>query len=341
MTVVDMHCHVVPEHFDTPGTRASAREWPVMEHFEQGRARVMINGSNFRTVTSQNWDAQVRLDDMAREGVDVQVISPMPQLLSYWFTARDGVEMCRYLNEFIAEMVHYSPGRIHGLGVVPLQDPDAAARELSEVKAGGLRGVEIGTNIVGLSLAEARFLPFFQEAERLDLSVFVHALHPTMTDRIQGPDAAVNAIGFPTETGLTIGSMITSGAMEAAPNLRIAFSHGGGTFSALLPRMQNAWSRTWNGDAPMAGAPESPLREALPQSPLDYARRLYYDTLVFDRRTIRYLAEMVGTSQLTVGTDYPYAEREQPVGQTLRSMGFTPDEQEDILSRNSLRFLGL
>ena len=341
MTVVDMHCHVVPEHFDAPGTRASARDWPVMEHFEQGRARVMINGSNFRTVTNQNWDAQVRLDDMAREGVDVQVISPMPQLLSYWFTARDGVEMCRYLNEFIAEMVHYSPGRIHGLGVVPLQDPDAAARELSEVKAGGLRGVEIGTNIVGLSLAEARFLPFFQEAERLDLSVFVHALHPTMTDRIQGPDAAVNAIGFPTETGLTIGSMITSGAMEAAPNLRMAFSHGGGTFSALLPRMQNAWSRMWNGDAPMAGAPESPLREALPQSPLDYARRLYYDTLVFDRRTIRYLAEMVGTSQLTVGTDYPYAEREQPVGQTLRSMGFTPDEQEDILSRNSLRFLGL
>ncbi len=341
MIVIDMHCHVVPERFDDPGTRASAREWPVMEHFEPGRARVMINGSNFRTVTNQNWDAQVRLDDMDREGVDVQVISPMPQLLSYWFTSRDGLEIARYLNEFIAEMVHYSPGRFHGLGIVPLQDPDGATRELAEVKARGLRGVEIGTNIIGLSLAETRFLAFFQEAERLDLSVFVHALHPTMPERVQGPDVAVNAVGFPTETGLTIGSMIAAGTIEAVPNLRLGFSHGGGTFSALLPRMQNAWSRTWNGEPPVAGAPESPLHEALPQSPLDYARTLYYDTLVFDRRTIRYLADMVGVSQLTVGTDYPYAEREDPVGLTLRSAGFTPDEVEDILSRNCLRFLGL
>jgi aminocarboxymuconate-semialdehyde decarboxylase len=339
--IIDMHAHIVPEHFDPPGARASARDWPVMEHFEPGRARVMIGDSNFRTVTSQNWDSERRIEDMDREGVDVQVISPMPQLLSYWFTARDGLDMCRYLNEFIAEMVHYSPQRFHGLGVLPLQDPEGALRELSEVKARGLRGVEIGTNVLGLSLAEERFWPVFQEAERLDLSVFVHALHPTIAERIQGPEVALNAIGFPTETGLTIGSMIASGLVEAVPDLRLAFSHGGGTFAALLPRMQNAWSRTWNGDAPGPDALVTPMRESLPKSPLDYARGLYYDTLVFDHRAIRYLADIIGTSQLTVGTDYPFAEREQPVGKTLQSMGFTADELEDITSRNCLRFLGV
>lgn len=339
--IIDMHCHVVPKDFDPAGSRASARDWPLMEHFEPGRARVMIGDSNFRTVTSQNWDSDRRIEDMAREGVDAQVISPMPQLLSYWFTARDGLEMSRYLNEFIAEMAHFFPDKFHGLGIVPMQDPENATKELTEVKKLGLRGVEIGTNVVGLSLAEERFLPFFKEAERLDLSVFVHALHPTMADRIQGPETALNAIGFPTETGLTIGSMIAAGVIEAVPELRLAFSHGGGTFPALLPRMQNAWARTWNGEAPGPDAPVTPLRERLQKSPYESARTLYYDTLVFDHHAIRYLADLMGTSQLTIGTDYPFAEREQPVGKTLASMGFSTDELEDMTSRNCLRFLGI
>src|SRR5690606_37947827 len=135
--LIDMHAHVIPENFPAPGNRASANRWPYMDHFEPGLARVMIAGENFRTVHSGNWDVERRLADMDAHGVDAHVISPMPELLSYWFTPEDSVEFCRYTNEFIAAMCAAAPTRFYGLGAVPLQDPDLAARELANVKSAG------------------------------------------------------------------------------------------------------------------------------------------------------------------------------------------------------------
>src|SRR5581483_7525372 len=85
----------------------------------------------------------------------------------------------------------------------------------------------------------------------------------------------------------------------------------------------------------------NPFRQSLPRSPVDYARGLFYDTLLFDARAIRYLVDMVGISQVTVGTDYPFVPREQPVAATLKSMGLSPDEWDQVSWRNCLRFLGL
>ncbi|HEX2171768.1 MAG TPA: amidohydrolase family protein [Dehalococcoidia bacterium] len=303
--IIDMHTHVVPESFPPAGSRPSAARWPSIDHFEPGRAKVMIAGENFRTIGDQCWSHARRIADLERERVDAQVISPMPELLSYWFTPEDGLDMSRYLNEFIAGLVQAAPERRYGLGTVPLQDPDLAARELTEIKRLGLLGIEIGSNVNGQSLGEPRFLPFFAEAERQGLAVFVHALHPTFTDRIGQMEALVNAVGFPIDTGLTIASLITGLVLERYPGLRLAFSHGGGTFPFGLPRLEHAWSGRWNeGPVPdrSQGGFGSQLRQLLPKSPSTYARMLYYDTLVFDRRAIRFLIEMLGISQLLIGT---------------------------------------
>jgi aminocarboxymuconate-semialdehyde decarboxylase len=251
--------------------------------------------------------------------------------------------MCRYLNDFIARVVESSPLHFYGLGIVPLQDPDLAAKELPSLKAAGLLGIELGSNVLGASLGEDKFLPFFQEVERQNLSVFVHALHPTFADRFVGPAWLDNSIGFPMDTGLTIASLLTGHTLDQCPNLRLAFSHGGGTFPWVLPRMQQAWSGSWNGEPPIDGphAAPRPLQQLLPRSPLDYARTLYYDTLVFDHRAIRYLRDLVGTRQLMVGTDYPFIPREEPIGKTLSTIGLAADEWEDVCCRTALRFLGL
>jgi aminocarboxymuconate-semialdehyde decarboxylase len=303
----------------------------------------MIAGQNFRTVTEQCWSSARRVGDIAKEGVDVQVLSPMPELLSYWFTPQDAVEMCQYTNESIAKLVQSSPQHFYGLGMVPLQEPDLAAKELAEVKKMGLVGVELGSNILGKSLGEPRFLPFFQEVERQGMCVFVHALHPTMADRIVGPEQLLNAVGFPTDTGLTIAALITGRVLEQCPTLRLAFSHGGGTFPFFLPRLEHAWSGQWNGERSQGTrqGPRNALWELLPKSPAEYARTLYYDTLLFDRRAIRYLMEMMGYTQLVVGTDFPFVPREQPVGRTLRSMGLSDQELEAVTWENCLRFLGV
>jgi aminocarboxymuconate-semialdehyde decarboxylase len=331
--LIDMHAHVIPENFPDAGNRASADRWPRMDHFEPGQARVMISGKNFRTVHSGNWDVGRRLADMDAHGVRAQAISPMPELLSYWFTLEDGIEFCRYTNEFIAAMCSAAPGRFYGLGAVPLQDPGAATSELASLKSMGLAGVEIGSNILGASLSEERFWGFFQEAERLGMPIFVHALHPTVANRISG--ALMNPIGFPTDTGLTIASIIGSGLAAKCPDLRIAFSHGGGTFPFMLPRYVHNWSGVWNEETPIGGLGA----DALDRSPAEYARRFYYDTLLFDARAIRYLLEIIGPSRLLVGTDYPYMGLEQPVGKTLMSMELPEETLDDITWHNCFRFL--
>ena len=126
---------------------------------------------------------------------------------------------------------------------MPFQDPDLAAKNSPTSRPSA--GIELGSNVDGKSLGMPEFQSFFQEAERLGVAIFVHALRPTMMDRFPTKNP-FNPVGYPTDTCLTIASMIDGGTAEKCPNLRIAFSHGGGTFPFLLPRYNHQWSRTWN-----------------------------------------------------------------------------------------------
>jgi aminocarboxymuconate-semialdehyde decarboxylase len=90
------------------------------------------------------------------------------------------------MNAGIARLVEAAPDRFSGLGMVPLQDPELAARELSEVKALGFAGVEVGSNVNGRPIGDPAFLPFFAEAAALGLAVFVHSFHPLGLDRLVG-----------------------------------------------------------------------------------------------------------------------------------------------------------
>ncbi len=331
MPVIDMHSHVNPEHFPEANGRGGGR-WPSMDHFEPGRAKVMIEGKNYRTIGDTNWDVDRRLEAMADQGVQAEAISVMPELLSYWFSPSDGLDMSRHMNETIMGMCHARPQNFYPLGMVPLQDPALAAKELSNIKAMGMLGIEIGSNINGRSIGMPEFVEFFQECEAQDLAVFVHALQPTFADRLGDP-SIINSIGFPTETGMTIGSFIATGTAEKVPNLRIAFSHGGGSFPFMLPRMGQVWN-----EEPVAGE----QRESkLPHTVQDYARRFYYDSLLFDRRAVRYLIDMMGASQVLVGTDYPFGVKEPHADDTLRSMGLEPQVLAEITWGNTFRFLGV
>src|SRR5262245_22683858 len=145
--IIDLHTHVVPDVFPAVGARRAGAKWPQMDPIDPTRSKVMIAGENFRTVTDQCWSGARRMADMATDGVDVQVIAPMPELLSYWFEPGDARDFGRYVNEYIASLVQAQPGRFVGLGTVPLQDPELAAKELESVRAMGLAGIEIGSNV--------------------------------------------------------------------------------------------------------------------------------------------------------------------------------------------------
>jgi aminocarboxymuconate-semialdehyde decarboxylase len=334
--LADVHAHVIPGSFPAAPAGCDPASWPSMVPGADG-ARVLSSGPIRFTARGVWFSAERRLAASAASGVDAEVVSPFPPLLNYRLPAGSGRDLARWVNEYIAGLCAAAPGRIYGLGTVPLQDPDLAAGELAAIAGLGLAGVEIASNIGGLSLADERFAGFFAEAERLGTAVFVHAT-PVASDRLPGPATATFGVGV--EGSLAAAAIITGGVASAYPGLRLAFSHAAGGFPLMLPRAQWFWGRTWNEEPPGSPGPEA-APWAAETGPAELARRFYYDTLVFDRRAIRYLADMIGPSQLLVGSDFPAMDRESPAGRTLRSMGLGDDVVEDITWHNCFRFLGV
>lgn len=326
---VDVHSHLVPETFPRYLGNRMPAEWPSMAPAHACHAHVMISDKIFRTVSDQCWSTTRRLADLPALGLSQQAISPMPELLSYWFEAEAGAQMARYLNDCIAAMVGESQDKLIGLGAVPLQDIDRAIEELRNLMAQpAFAGVEVGSNINGLAIGHARFDPFFEACEALGAAVFVHALKPAGMDRLVGPAPLQQVLAYPTDVGLAAASVITSNLIERRPGLRIAFSHGGGTLAMLLPRLEQARGVF------------APLKESLRAAPSEQARKLYYDTLVFDEATLRHLLHCFGDTQLMIGTDYPFNFSEQRPVARIEAACANADMRERLAHGNALRFLG-
>ncbi len=328
---IDVHTHVVPHDF--PVYVGSLRDvpWPSMVQAAQGCHRhVVVSGQVYRTVSEHAWNSWRRIADMDSADIAQQVLSPMPELLAYWLEAADGAAMARFLNDTVATMVARAPDRFIGLGAVPLQDVERAISELDyAVHQLGLVGVEIGGNVNGVPIGDARFAPFFEVAERWGAAIFVHPLRPVGMERLVGPAALEQVLAFPGEIGLAAASMITGGTLERYPRLRIAFSHGGGSLPILLARLQHAWEAF------------APLRDALGTPPRELARVMYYDDLLYDQAAILSLIRMMGPTQVMVGSDYPFAILDKDPAGRAASLDVREDCLQLLRGGNARRWLGL
>lgn len=327
---IDIHAHVVPATLPAYIGDRLPTAWPSMAPAHQCHRHVMIADKVYRTVSDKCWDVEKRLADIPELGLGIQVLSPMPELLSYWLNAQDAQQLLRYLNEQIGAMVAAQPAHLLGLGAVPLQDVDLAIDELRFImQTPGFVGVELGSNINGMPIGDTRFDPFFEACVDLGAAVFVHALKPTGMDRLLGPGPLQQVLAYPSDVGLAAASCITTNLLARHPRLRIAFSHGGGTLASLLPRLEQGWQVF------------PALREAISESPMAQARKLHFDTLVFDTPTLRHLVELFGASQLMVGTDYPFNFHDRTPVQRIRAAGFADATANALAYANAERFLGL
>jgi len=327
--IIDAHAHVIPAGFP-------AREgWPELRPGSVGSAgaadgtRLLVTRTAEVAVAPPFFDTVARLASMDQAGLDAELVSPLPQLLDFDAPAPAFRDQARHINEAVAAFCAAAPRRVLGLGTVPVQDVDLAIAELDSIRSLGLRGVEVGATVGGTPIGDERFVPFFQRVQELDLPVLVHAL-PTVSYGLAA--SCVAPFGMPAQSGLGAASVIGGPVARACPRLRLAFSHGGGGLAMALPRAHFFWGGSRDR--------QPPVRDTDAPSPLDIARRYYYDALVFDRRALRYLADLVGHTQLVVGSDFPATPREDPVTGTLSSSGLSQPELDDITWHNAFRFLG-
>lgn len=328
--LIDVHSHIVPRELPGDPTGGGIDKWPCVQCKSLTAATVLMGAKPFREIDERSWDVGRRLADMDRDQVAAQVLSPMPELLSYWIDIAPATELARFINGAIAEMVAKRPDRFYGLGSVPLQDPERAAEELRLVKERfGLRGVEVGSNINGRYLGDRRFDPFFAAAEELGLAVFVHSLHPLQAPHLAATPNLVPFAAFPVDTALCAASMIMAGVPERFPRLRFGFSHGGGTLAPILHRLEHGWHATKGFEG------------KLPHSPKSYAARFFYDSLVYDATYLAHLANHVAPGQIFAGTDYPYLIEQREPAAFIAGVAGTVERGDTLWSDAAKRFLGL
>jgi aminocarboxymuconate-semialdehyde decarboxylase len=269
-----------------------------------------------------------RLETMDRQGIDMQVVSHMPNF-GYWADREVSKQIVDAANTLIAEMCQARPDRFVGLGLVSLQFPELAARQMEQAMAGmGLRGVEIGTYVEGLELADERLEPFWTTAERLAGAVFIHPAGSTMGQRLSKYYLS-NVIGNPLDTTIALSHLIFGGVLERHPRLKIIAAHGGGYLPSYFPRTTH-------------GFEVRPEAQTNPHPPEHYLHRLWVDALVYDPRNVAHVVERMGASRVVLGTDYPFdMGEERPIDVLEAVAGLSEGDRQRIKVGNASELLGL
>ena len=329
---VDLHTHVLPERWPDLRERYRCDGFVQLEHDPQaGSARMMRDGQCFRVVGENVWSPERRLEECDRAGVDVQVLSTVPVMFSYWARPEHALDLSRLLNDHVASIVARWPRRFVGLGTVPLQDPDCAIAELERsVGELGLAGVQIGSHVNDWNLDRAELFPVFRRAAELGAAVFVHPWDMLGRERMAKYWLAW-LVGMPTETTLAICSLLFGGVLERLPALRVGFAHGGGSFPGTLGRIEHGFRVR-----PDLVATDNPL------APSRYLRRMWVDSLVHDPEALRRLVHLFGAERVCLGTDYPFPLGEAVPGALIESLDDLDErERRALLGGAALAFLGL
>lgn len=288
---LDLHTHYYPSiYFD------KIRE--LRSEFSFGRSPsgqtiITYRGARFFGVTPPMTDVALRLEDMDRVGIDVEVVSlSTPNI--FFADAQHQPEIAQIINDAYAELIAKHPARFKGFASIPMDDPDAAVEELhraiDELK---LNGVILLSNIGGKPLTSPEYKPFFAEANQMKLCILLHPMLPAnaepFREYVLGP-----IVGFMFDTTLAVARMCFDGLLREFPDIRWIVAHLGGAVPYLIERMDNGWR-----DFPEC-------RAKIDELPSTYLKRLYYDTVNFNPHLLRMVHEMMGPGRMVLGSDYPH-----------------------------------
>jgi aminocarboxymuconate-semialdehyde decarboxylase len=274
-----------------------------------------------------------RIRAMDEQGIDVEALSINP----YWYRAERDLarQIIKIQNEKLAELCASQPDRFVAFASVALQHPDLAAEQLEEgVRRLGLRGAAIGGSVNGDELSDPKFQPFWAKAEQLGVLVFIHpqsaGVAAEIPRRLNGNGGLENVIGNPLETTIALSHLIFEGTLDRFPGLKICAAHGGGYLPSYAARSD-------------AGCVTFPDRcpKPLKKRPTEYLRQLYYDSIIFTPEALRHLAAEVGSSQIVMGTDYPFPWTRAAVDHILDTPGLSDAERVAMLGETASRLLGI
>ncbi|MFM7759023.1 MAG: amidohydrolase family protein [Crocinitomicaceae bacterium] len=324
-----MHSHIIPKVMPNWTKKFGYGKFIHLEHNEDGTADMMQGGQFFRRIKDNCWDEVIRIPEYEKFNTQVQVVCTIPVMFSYWAEPKDCLELSRFLNDHIAELVYKFPKNYIGLGTIPMQDEQLAIQELERIKSIGLVGIQIGSNINDENLNEEKFFTIFRACERLDLAVMVHPW------QMMGFDSMKKywlpwLVGMPAETSRAACSLIFGGVLEKLPNLRVCFSHAGGSFLPTLGRIEHGFNCR-----PDLVAVDNE------RNPREYLGKFWVDCITHDIDALNYILKLQGSKRVCLGSDYPFPLGDLEIGKFIEDSNLPIEVKENIFSISTLEWLKL
>jgi aminocarboxymuconate-semialdehyde decarboxylase len=323
---IDLHCHFVPpallERTQTEGARHSI-------HLRDDGTVSFAGRDATLPMPEGMLDLDERLRWMDDQGIDVQILSAWMDFSAYVLDPEDGAWLARALNELTREAIADHADRFRAMAAVPLQAPEAAARELRyAIEELGMVAVEIATAVVDKELDDRGLTPFWNAAEELDSLVLVHPYASIGADRLERYFLS-NIVSNPAEETVAAAHLVFGGVLERHPALKVCLTHGGG----FLPYQIGRQDRGYESKAKLTA-------RHLSAAPSTFLRRFYYDTVVHDAHALSFLVHKVGPDRVVLGSDYPFPMGDPEPVETVRRAGLSEESTRAILADNPLLALG-
>ncbi|HKT19757.1 MAG TPA: amidohydrolase family protein [Stellaceae bacterium] len=304
-----------------PSQTTPRRGWIDVHHHIAPAAYLRESGEGVGRAL-KTWSLAKSIEDLEEGGIATAILS-VTQLSKHINNDAQRRSLARACNDEAARIVADHPGRFGMFAVLPLPDIEGSLKEieygLDRLKADG---VGMYTCYHDKWLGDPLFDPVFAELDRRKAVIYVHPSIPDCCRNLV-PGVADAAIEFGTDTTRAITRMVFSGASRRFPNLRIIWSHAGGTMPYLIERFVRM-------------AQQREFAKLLPQGFMPEARRFFYDTAqVANHTTLACAREVVPNRHFVFGSDFPYRTSREHV-EGLETCGVFNSAELDAIARGTV-----
>lgn len=322
--IIDTHSHYIPESFiNLLKEGDSELQAKLVE--KEGKTFVSHNQGYVYPLLLGFFDLEYRLKEMDKAKIDVAVLSTAPPMFYYWAPAKLAARVARIINDGIKKAVDAYPDRFLGMATVPLQDPEEAIKELHYcVKELGFKSVLIGSNIEGRQFDEPEFLPFFQECAKLGVLVNLHPYY-VGDKKMFEKYYLTNLLGNPLDTAVALSHLIFGGVFDKCPGLKVIAAHGGGFMPYQVGRLEHGYQVR---NEPKANNCSNPL---------SYMDNIYFDSILFNQKALKYLVDIAGADRVVMGTDYPFDMGEEKPFEFISTSDLTGEDKDKVLGSNAVK----
>lgn len=318
--------------------------FPPLDHLHSGRAvEVPPQRDGRPKVAVDGW-----LQFLQDAGIDWTVLYPTMALSYGKIVSLDyAVAICRAYNDWVYNTYLKADKRFHGMAIIPLQDPPAAAQELRRaVEELGFYGAMLPSNGLSQPLGAKQFWPVYEEANRLGCVLSVHGgCHDRFGMDQMNMYVPVHALGHPWGLTFNCASIVYNGIFDRYPKARIAFLEGGIAWILLLLERLHASHETHFQYIPPE---EYGIREG--QDPAKYIMNLiksdrFYMGIETEELTMPFALKVFGNRAFLYSSDFPHevtlASCKHDIAELMESDEIGADDKAAMLYQNSERLYQL